>query len=238
MAIPALIAGGASLLGGWLANRGARQESARNRAFQEEMRSTSWQAGVEDMRAAGLNPALAYSQGGAASPGGSMASQSDALTPGIHSALAVNRQEKELKLVEAQMAKVLQEGRTAKAQADVEELRSTYLTKGRFPEDGSDGAPLLRRQVDAEVRRSIAEASRSGSMAEISGIGGQVAQGMGDLMPAFRRITSLAGEGANSVAGTLEFLERVARMRDAAVQAYVGFPKKVVLQLISRLRRN
>lgn len=41
--------------------------------FQERMRNTSYQAAVKDMEAAGLNPMLAYSQGGAAVPAGSMA---------------------------------------------------------------------------------------------------------------------------------------------------------------------
>ncbi len=114
-AAPAIIGGIASLWGGNRANRQAREEAATNRGFQERMRNTSWQAAVTDMERAGINPAVAYSRGGAAAPGGNMAAQRDAVTPAVQSAMAANMQRKQLGLMDEQVRET--EARTATARA-------------------------------------------------------------------------------------------------------------------------
>jgi hypothetical protein len=60
------------------ANAASAEQAANQMAFQERMRKTQYQTAVEDMKKSGLNPMLAYSQGGAGTPTGAMGSVSTA----------------------------------------------------------------------------------------------------------------------------------------------------------------
>lgn len=80
-----LISAGGSIIGGLLAYRGQKKANAANAAlareqmaFQERMSNTAYQRAMTDMRAAGLNPMLAYSQGGASAPSGASARMENA----------------------------------------------------------------------------------------------------------------------------------------------------------------
>lgn len=222
---------------GWAGEKDRRgfdvAQAEANRSFQERMRNTEWQAAVEDMRAAGINPAVAYSRGGASSPGGSMPG------PGqnsVSSALQLEMGRKQLELLRAQIAKTQGEADSARAAGALAKDRAGYLM-ANLSIDGRSIPWESRKLWESEVGRAVAEAARAGSMAEVAGVGGQVAQGVGELLPAFRRVMGVAGQGANQMAGVLDVIEKAARMRDEAVRAWLGVPKAAVLELRRQLGR-
>ncbi len=161
----AIIGGGLSLFGGSQANKARRQEAQRNRQFQERMRNTEWQAGVADMEAAGLNPALAYQQGGASSPSGNMAQQQDVVTPAISSAKETMRFNEELKLLKAQTSKTTSEAGIARAKELVERIRSFYLT-GIQNSGTPDARQPLQKLIEAEINAMEQRARQSGYSAD------------------------------------------------------------------------
>lgn len=138
--------GGGSLLGsvldfggGILSNSAASNSANKQMAFQQQMSNTSYQRAVEDMRLAGLNPALAYSQGGASTPSGS------AYTPqnpakGIASSLGVSSQ-----IENTQANTALQRQQVQKAAAE------TAATK---VDVASKVARLAKTQQDSRIDTS------------------------------------------------------------------------------------
>lgn len=140
-------------------NRMQMELAQKQMDFQEKMSNTSWQRSVADMKAAGINPMLAYMKGGASSPGGAMATVRDAIGPAVSTAMQAMRLEKELNLIDTQRAKLL---------ADIGNVHAqTYKTtrEGGLLYAGEEGKPayaVLERRYKAEVLRMQRNLLRAG----------------------------------------------------------------------------
>ena len=81
------VSGLAGIIGTGMANSANSAQADRQMSFQERMSNTQYQRSMADMKAAGLNPMLAFSQGGAGTPSGASAQMQDPLQ-GISSSAA------------------------------------------------------------------------------------------------------------------------------------------------------
>lgn len=90
--------------------------------FQERMRDTAWQAAVKDMRLAGINPMIAFSQGAAQSPSGAAFEVGDVAGPAVSSAMHARRLNADLHMMRQQQKLMAAQADNVKADTVLKDI--------------------------------------------------------------------------------------------------------------------
>lgn len=126
-------------IGGREERSAAKEMSGEQMAFQERMSNTAYQRAVKDLEAAGLNPMLAYTQGGASAPPGAGYATENIMESVTSSALESSRLRRE-----NQVAK-----EAIETQDSVQELQDEQKRLTRATAKGVE-ADNVRRSIKSE----------------------------------------------------------------------------------------
>lgn len=137
--------------GGIFSAYATQREAQRNRDFQKMMSDTAYQRAVKDMRAAGINPMLAFSQGGSSTPSGSFTGIDNPLDT---AAYTLNEAESIRNLKRAQQSQI----DLNRSQSELNSTASA-LNESRKETEASNRALNAANILDATSRAAMNESS-------------------------------------------------------------------------------
>lgn len=186
------VAGGA--IDAWTqqqANKANAQNAKDQMAFQASQSSTEYQRGVEDMKKAGLNPALAYSQGGASSGSGTSA-KADPLTQNTPSKFATALDAYQAIANGAAQRDLLREQATAQHSAAIlaETQAATMLPDARIGRDTAYASQYYKTRFQQRLGEEFeARGTPTRFNATMANIGASTAQAQAATAEARSRTT-------------------------------------------------
>lgn len=125
-------------------------ETQINRDFQERMRGSQYQTSMADMKKAGLNPILAYKQGGAGTPAGGAATAAKAIAPTAKTAGSRMKSDFSILEMKGQMANIGLLGQ----QQNSAEAQARYLDAQASGVEWDNYLKLIGKQAADELLNS------------------------------------------------------------------------------------
>jgi hypothetical protein len=112
---------GIGMAGGMMNNNANANQARMANEFSAQQYATRYQTQVEDLKKAGLNPMLAYTQGAGSAPQGQQARMENVATPAIDAYNNTAKTSMEFQKLEPLIKQVVQETLTSATQADLNE---------------------------------------------------------------------------------------------------------------------